>query len=221
MNDRPVALVTGATRGLGRALAVALSPTHHVVAVGKTQGALEELDDAIRAAGGAATLVPFDLTKRDATRQLAVAIFERWGKLDLWVHAAIHAGPLAPAGHLADKDLASSLALNVTATAALMMELSPLIGTAGHAVFFDDPRAGEPFFGHYGASKAAQIALARSWQAEGARIGPRVTILTPRPMATATRARFYPGEDRAPLATPAEEAARLLPAILAGAPVPA
>ncbi len=211
----PTALVTGASRGLGHALALALAPTHHVVAVARTQGGLEELDDRIRQLGGEATLAPMDVTVPEAMRQLARAIHDRWGRLDLWVHTAVHAGPLAPAGHLAPKDLDKSIAINLRATADLIGVLSPLLGGAGRAVFFDDPRGGERFFGHYGATKAAQIALARSWQAEGERIGPRVLILRPNPMGTATRARFFPGEDRATLATPAQEAARLLPLILA------
>ena len=210
----PIALVTGASRGLGHALALALAPSHHVVAVARTQGGLEEIDDRIRAKGGEATLAPMDITVPEAMRQLARAIFDRWGKLDLWVHTAIHAGPLAPAGHLAPKDLDKSIATNLRATADLIGVLSPLLGPSGRAVFFDDPRGGEKFFGHYGATKAAQLALARSWAAEGERIGPRVLILQPRPMGTATRGRFFPGEDRAALATPAQEAQRLLPLIL-------
>jgi NAD(P)-dependent dehydrogenase (short-subunit alcohol dehydrogenase family) len=210
----PTALITGASRGLGHAMALALAPTHHVVAVARTQGGLEELDDRIRAAGGEATLAPMDITVPEAMRQLARALYDRWGALDLWVHTAIHAGPLAPAGHLAPKDLDKSIAVNLRATADLIGVLSPLLGPQGRAVFFDDPRGGEKFFGHYGATKAAQIALARSWQAEGERIGPRVLILQPNPMGTATRARFFPGEDRAQLATPAQEAQRLLPSIL-------
>ena len=209
--QRPVALVTGASRGFGHALALALAATHHVIAVARTSGALEALDDL---AGGGMTLAPMDVTQPDAMRHLARAIFERWGRLDLWVHAAVHAGPLAPAPSLAPKDLDTSIAVNVRATADLIAVLAPLLGRDGHAVFLDDPRGGERFFGHYGATKAAQIALARSWAAESARLGPRISILAPRPMATATRARFYPGEDRAALARPSDEAARLLPAIL-------
>lgn len=208
------ALVTGATRGLGHAVALALAPAHHIVAVGRTVGALEELDDAIRAKGGQATLAPMDITVPEAMQQLCRGIFDRWGRLDLWVHAAIHAGPLAPAGHLADKDFDKCLAVNVKATQRLVMYVAPLLGTTGRAVFFDDPRGGEPFFGHYGATKAAQIALARSWEAETRRTGPSVAILAPRPMPTALRARFHPGEDRAALTPPGEEARRLLPAIL-------
>jgi NAD(P)-dependent dehydrogenase (short-subunit alcohol dehydrogenase family) len=106
-----------------------------------------------------------------------------------------------------------SIATNVTATGILIPFVAPLLGSDGQAVFFDDPRAGGKFFGAYGATKAAQIALARSWQAETARTGPRVHVLAPVPMATATRARFFPGEDRAALAHPRDEAARLLAAL--------
>ena len=212
--DLPVALVTGASRGLGCAIAETLAPTHHVVAVAKTVGALEELDDRIKAAGGQATLAPMDITVEAAMQQLCRSIFDRWGKLDLWVHAAIHAGPLAPAWQLAEKDLNKSLETNVAATSRLMSYLAPLLGTEGRAVFFDDPRGGEKFFGHYGATKAAQIALARSWQAETAHTGPSIKILSPNPMPTGTRARFYPGEDREGLVDIREEAIRLLPEII-------
>ncbi|MFU8824387.1 SDR family NAD(P)-dependent oxidoreductase [Yoonia sp.] len=205
-----IALITGASRGLGAALARALAPTHHIIAVAKTVGGLEELDDAIQAVGGSATLAPMDITVDAAMQQLCRGIFDRWGKLDLWLHTAIHAAPLAPTGHIGPKDLTKSLSINVEATARLIAYVSPLLGQTGQAVFFDDPRAGQQFFGAYGATKAAQIALAQSWQAESRKTGPNVQIVTPAPMPTATRARFYPGEDRSPLADPAAEAARLL-----------
>ena len=208
------ALITGASRGLGAAIAKALAPTHHIIAVSKTVGALEELDDAIQAEGGQATLAPMDITVDAAMQQLCRGIYDRWGKLDLWVHTAVHAAPLAPAGHLAPKDLAKSLAVNVEATARLIAYVSPLLGAEGHAVFFEDPRGGEQFYGAYGATKAAQTALARSWQAESVNTGPKVSILHPAPMPTSTRARFYPGEDRDRLTSTADEAARLLPMIL-------
>ena len=208
------ALITGASRGLGAALAKALAPTHHIIAVGKTVGALEELDDAIQAAGGQATLAPMDIAVDEAMQQLCRGIFDRWGSLDLWLHTAIHAAPLAPAGHIGPKDLAKSMTINIEATSRLIAYVSPLLGESGQAVFFDDPRGGNQFFGAYGATKAAQIALAQSWQAEAIKTGPKVKILTPEPMPTATRARFYPGEDRAALADPTTEAARLLPQIL-------
>ena len=204
------ALITGASRGLGAALAVALAPTHHIIAVGKTTGALEEIDDQIKAAGGQGTLAPMDITVDAAMQQLCRSIFDRWGGLDLWIHTAIHAAPLAPAGHIGTKDLAKSITINIEATARLIGYVGPLLGQNGHAVFMDDPRGGAQFFGAYGATKAAQIALARSWAAESAKTGPHVHILTPNPMPTATRARFFPGEDRSPLASPTSEAARLL-----------
>ena len=191
-----LALITGASRGLGAALAEALAPTHHIVAVAKTTGALEELDDRIKAKGGSATLAPMDITNADAMATLCRGIYDRWGSLTLWCHTAIHAAPLAPAAHVDAKDMGKSVATNVTATATLIPMVAPLLGEEGQAVFFDDPRAGEKFFGAYGATKAAQIALAKSWQAESESTGPKVQILTPPPMPTATRARFYPGEDR-------------------------
>lgn len=207
-----IALVTGASRGLGRALAEALGAEGwHVIAVARTVGALEELDDAVQATGGSTTLAPLDITNEGAMAHLAQSILARWGKLDLWVHGAIHAAPLAPAAHADPKDLDRSLACNIRAPAQLIPLLAPLLHAAsGTALFFDDPRAGEKFFGIYGATKAAQIALARSWQAESVRTGPRVLIETPAPMPTATRARFFPGEHRAALADPADEARRLL-----------
>ena len=214
MSDTKLALVTGASRGLGAAMAQALAPTHHIMAVARTTGALEELDDRIQAAGGTATLAPMDVTKPDAMAHLCRSIFDRWGKLDLWVHAAIHAAPLAPADHIDTRDMAKSVDLNVTATSHLITMIAPLLQHDGaQAVFFDDPHAGEKFFGAYAASKGAQIALARAWAAETAKNGPKVHILTPNPMPTATRARFFRGEDRGALADPRAEAKRLVAAI--------
>ncbi len=207
-----LALITGASRGLGAALAEALAPSHHIVAVARTTGALEELDDRIKAAGGAATLAPMDITNADAMAHLCRGVHDRWRHADLWVHAAVHAAPLSPAGHIARKDWEKSIAINVAATGVLIQMVEPLLlaAPAGTALFFEDPRAGEKFFGAYGATKAAQIALARSWQAETPKTGPRVVIATPAPMPTATRARFFPGEGREALADPRAEAARIL-----------
>lgn len=203
-------LITGASRGLGAAFAEALADTHHIIAVGKTAGALEELDDRIQAKGGTATLAPMDITNTDAMATLCRGLYDRWGRLDLWLHTAIHAAPLAPTSHVDGEDFAKSIAVNTTATSLLITYVAPLLGTSGRAVFFDDARAGEKFFGSYGASKAAQIALARSWQNESVKTGPKVDIVTPNPMPTATRARFFPGEDRAALTDIHTEAARLL-----------
>ena len=207
-----IALVTGASRGLGAALAEDLAGRgYHVLAVARTVGALEELDDRIRQAGGSATLAPMDVAEAPAMQQLAEAVLGRWGGLDLWAHAAIHAAPLAPAPHVDGKDWARSVLVNMDVTRGLIALLEPLLRTrSGTALFFDDARAGQKFFGAYGATKAGQIALARSWQAEAASVGPRVVIAEPAPMPTAVRARFFPGEDRAALTPCRDEAARIL-----------
>ncbi|MDN5787930.1 SDR family oxidoreductase [Pseudorhodobacter sp.] len=212
---KKIALITGASRGIGAAMAEALAlQGWHVVAVARTTGGLEEVDDRAKAAGAtdALTLAPMDITNDAAMRHLCRSIFDRWGGLDLWVHAAIHAAPMSPAGHVAAKDWDKSLAINSRATGILIPMIEPLlrIRPGATALFLDDPRGGHKFFGAYGACKAAQIALARSWAAETVKTGPRVMIATPNPTATATRGRFFPGEDRSPLATPQAEAKRLL-----------
>lgn len=205
-----LALITGASRGLGYALAEALSPDYHILAVGRTTGALEDLDDRIKAKGGAATLAPMDITVEAAMATLCRGIFDRWGKLDLWLHTAAHAAPLTPANLIDSKDMAKSVDVNITAVSRLISYIAPLLGGDGQAVFFDDLRAGEAFFGSYGATKTAQAALVKSWQAETHKTGPKVHVLSPQPMPTATRARFFPGEDTSALARPADEAKRLL-----------
>lgn len=205
-----VALITGASRGLGAGLALELAKTHHIVAVARTTGALEELDDLIQAKGGQATLAPMDISTEAAMAQLCRSIYDRWTHIDLWAHTAIHAAPLAPTAALEFKDFEKSMQINVTALARLIPFVAPLLRPDGLALFFEDPRAGEKFFGSYGATKAAQIALVRSWQAECAKIGPAVHVLHPRPMSTHTRARFYPGEDRSDLPSPVDEAKKLL-----------
>ncbi|MFN4102047.1 MAG: SDR family NAD(P)-dependent oxidoreductase [Pararhodobacter sp.] len=217
-----IALITGASRGLGAALAEALGASGwHVIALARTTGALEELDDRIKAQGGNATLVPVDINNEDAMRQICLSIHQRWGKVDLWAHTAVHVPPLSPAGHVAVKDWDKTLSTTLRATGVLIPLIEPLLRASprGTALFFDDAarRDGDrmaKFFGAYGAAKAGQIALAGAWAAECAALGqgraPRVLIDTPAPMPTATRARFFPGEDRAALTPCADEAGRLL-----------
>ncbi|MBE2275497.1 MAG: SDR family oxidoreductase [Rhodobacteraceae bacterium] len=211
---RKIALVTGASRGLGTALAETLAGRGwHVVAVARTVGGLEDLDDRVKAAGHAeaVTLAPMDVTDDGAMRHLCRSIYDRWGGLQFWAHTAIHATALSPAPSVEMKDLDKSVAVNLRATAFLIGMVDPLLQMGqGMAMFFDDPLPGHPFAAAYGTTKAAQIALARSWQAETRRIGPQVRIETPAPMPTAVRARFYPGEDRSTLADPRAEAVRLL-----------
>lgn len=208
-----IALVTGASRGLGYATALALAARGaHVIALARTVGGLEDLADAIEAAGGASTLVPLDITDDEGLARMGRAIFERWGKLDILVHCAVFAAPCAPAEQVSDKDIDESFAVNARATQRLIMMCDPLLKAAAgaQAVFCADDRAGEKFFAAYGGSKAAARAIVESWQAEAARIGPRVHIFTPNPMPTAVRGRFFPGEDRSALSPPEAEAKRLL-----------
>jgi NAD(P)-dependent dehydrogenase (short-subunit alcohol dehydrogenase family) len=209
-----LALVTGATRGLGAALAEELAASGwHVVALARTMGGLEELDDRIKARGGQATLAAMDVTKDDAIRHLCRDIHDRWGALDFWAHTAIYAPPLSPASHNPLKDWDKCVSINIRATGFLIPMIAPLLAASpdkGTALFVDDAVASQKFHAAYGASKAAQIALARAWQMESVKIGPRVLIETAAPMPTATRARFYPGEDRSALTPCGEEARRLL-----------
>ena len=136
MTDRLI-LVTGASRGLGYATAEALAgPGTQIIALARTVGGLEELDDRIKSKGGAATLVPLDITDDGGLERLGLSIHERWGRLDAWVHTAAHAVPLAPAEHIAPKDLDRALAVNTRATQRLIAMLDPLLRAApqGRAV---------------------------------------------------------------------------------------
>ena len=207
-----IALVTGASRGFGRAAAAVIGAEGaHVIAVARTTGGLEELDDEVQAAGGSTTLVPLDIADGEALPRLGAAINQRWGRLDLWLHTAVHAAPLQPAEHIAEAEFARSLAVNVAAFQGLIRAVDPLLRQteAPVALIAADRRAGEKFFGSYGATKAAQSALARSWAAEAAR---RIAVaeVVPPPMPTAVRARFFPGEDRSALTAPCEAARHLV-----------
>lgn len=209
-----VALVTGASRGFGYAAAAALGAAGaQVIGLARTVGGLEDLADAIEAAGGPPpTLAPLSITDAGGVARLALAIHERWGRLDLVVHAAAHAAPLTPTDQMTARDFDASVEVNLRGTQRLIAATAPLVAAAPAGVFVQvaDDRAGAPFFGAYGATKAAADALARSWACETARIGPRVLLFRPAPMPTALRARFYPGEDASKLAPCAEEARRLL-----------
>ncbi|MEL6586315.1 MAG: SDR family oxidoreductase [Pseudomonadota bacterium] len=217
MEHRPeLALVTGASRGLGAAIAEHLAGRGtHVIAVGRTQGALEDLDDRMQAQGGQATLAPMDITDAGAMQHLCRGIFDRWGRLPLWVHTAVHTPPLSPATMVAEKDFAKTLNTNVTALSRLIPYVAPLLKAAegSAAVFFHDGRK-LALASAYMATKEAQRAMVLAWQAESTTpSAPQIHLLTPRPMATAVRARFHPGEDRSKLATPRDEATRLMSTI--------
>ena len=208
-----VALVTGASRGLGEAFSEMLARQgFHVVATARTEGALAALSDRINNSGRQSTAIAADITSRDQMQQLCRAIYDRWRKLDLFVHAAVHAPPLSPVVHGEIADVKKAVEVNCTATWELITYVAPLLLLArpAAAVFFEDDRAGQKFFGGYGSSKAFQIAVVRSWQREiTSRSELRVEIMKPKPMATESRRRFFPGEDRSLLATPESEAIRL------------
>ncbi|MEM9145344.1 MAG: SDR family oxidoreductase [Pseudomonadota bacterium] len=216
-----VALVTGGSRGFGAAAAVGFAAAGaHVLVLARTVGGLEAVDDQITAAGGAATLVPLDITDADGLARLGAAVHERWGRLDLWLHTAAYAPPLGPAPHLGAKETDQAVAINLRAFERLIHMLDPLLGAApaGRALIAADPEAvGAKFHGLYGATKAAQSALTRSWAAEAAQ---RLSVaeIVPPPMPTALRGRFHPGEPRDGLATPAEVAARLVARLGEAAP---
>ncbi len=207
---KKIALITGASRGLGAALSERLSETHHIIAVARTVGGLEDLDDRIKSKNGTATLAPMDITNRDAMSQLFTSIFEKWGTIDFWAHTAIHAPPLSPLNTIDLGDLDKTISTNITATALLINFISPIMSKEGRALFFDDPCNGKKFFGAYGSSKIAQMSLVQSWANECKNFGPNVTVFTPAPMKTALRARFFPGENKENLLSPKSEAKRVL-----------
>ncbi|MEX5729238.1 NAD(P)-dependent dehydrogenase (short-subunit alcohol dehydrogenase family) [Rhodovulum iodosum] len=214
MTDQKIALVTGASRGFGAAAAETLARAgYHVIAVARTQGGLEELDDRIKEAGGHATLAPMDISDTDAMRHLCRAIFDRWGRLDLWVHAAVQTPPFSPAEQLDLPFWQKAVTTDVYALGMLVAFVAPLLRAApgrGTAILVDDTAEG-PFLGGYAACKAAQRALFTAWEAEQARLQDvHVLRFEPAPMPTAHRHRLFPGEDRSRLAQPMDEAARMI-----------
>jgi NAD(P)-dependent dehydrogenase (short-subunit alcohol dehydrogenase family) len=212
--DRPldglIALVTGATRGIGRASAIGLADAGaHVIAVGRTQGALEALDDEIKArTGQGATLVPLDLAKGEDIDQLGGAIHQRWGRLDILVHAAGLLGELTPASHLEPKVWDRVMAVNLTASWRLIRSMEPLLrrARAGRAIFLTSGIAKEPraFWSVYAASKAGLEGLILSWADELESTPIRPVLLSPGAMRTRMRAQAFPGEDPQTLPDPAE-----------------
>lgn len=208
-DDRRITLVTGASRGIGYFAALALARAgHHVVAVARTQGGLEELDDAIRADGGTATLVPLSLTDYEAVDRLGAALYERFGRLDgLFANAGI-LGPLSPVGHVVPKRFDEVFAVNVTANYRLIRSLDPLLkrSAAARTLFVSSSVAhsARAFWAPYAASKAALEVLVRSWAAEVESFGVTANLLDPGATRTKMRAEAMPGENPDTLPHPSE-----------------
>ncbi len=213
-----IALITGASRGIGRALALALARRGaHIVALALTQGALDELDDEIGALGGQATLVPCDLADFDALDRLGAALFERFGRLDVLVGNGGILGPLTPLAHADPKDWNKVMAVNVTANWRLIRSLDPLLraSSAGRALFITSGAAHrarmKPYWGPYAVSKAALEAIARTYAAETENTSSiKVMLANPGPLRTRMRALAMPGEDPATLRTPEEFAEKAI-----------
>jgi NAD(P)-dependent dehydrogenase (short-subunit alcohol dehydrogenase family) len=205
-----VALVTGATRGIGRAAALGLSAAGaHVIAVGRTQGALEDLDDEARALGGErVTLVPLDLTNGAGIDELGHAIFLRRKRLDILVHAAAMLAKLRPVAHVPPDLWDKLVATNVTAAYRLIRSLEPLLraSPSARAIFLTDSQGARPtaFWGAYAAGKAATEAMVRAWADEVDNTPIRAVLLDPGPVRTRLRAEAFPGEDKTLLANPAD-----------------
>ena len=211
-----IALVTGASRGIGYATARALAKAGaHVIAVARTQGGLEELDDEIRKDGGSATLVPLNLTDSDGIARLGAALHERHGKLDILVGNAGVAGPSSPLGHIELKPWNDVIAINLTANFQLIRCMEPLLkqSDAGRAVFITSAAASQAnaYLGPYAASKAALETLARAWAQETANTPLRVNLFNPGPTRTRMRATVFPGEDPLTLEPAGQVAELILP----------
>jgi len=204
-----IALVTGATRGIGHAIALGLAEAGaHVIALGRTQGALEALDDAVfTATGEHATLVPIDLRQPEGLDPLGMAIHERWGRLDIMVGAAGLLGALTPVGHLDPKAWEQIIAVNLTANWRLIRSMDPLLraSDAARAIFLSSGVAQKPraFWGGYAASKAGLEALVATYADEMDTTNVRALCVNPGAMRTKMRAGAYPGED--PLTLPAPQ----------------
>lgn len=215
-----LALITGATRGIGQALAVALARNGaHIVAVGRTQGALEELDDAVRAVGAAATLAPLDMRDYAGLYRLASALEARHHRLDVLVGNAAIFGHRAPLGHVEPSLWDDVLAVNVTANWHLIRAMDPLLrrAGAGRAVFMTSGAAlhARAYSGPYSVSKAALNVLARTYAAETDTTTPiRVNLFNPGPTRTRMRAQVMPGEDPMSLPTPQQVAEAVVPLCL-------
>jgi len=213
--ENRIAVVTGASRGIGKATALALAKRGaHVIAVARTQGGLEELDDEIKALGGSATLVPADVKDYPALDRLGAAIHERWGRLDILVGNAGVLGKLSPLGHIEPKTWDEVMAVNVTANWRLIRSLDPLLKRSedGRAIFVTSGAAHKAFayWGTYSISKAALETLVRTYAAEISTTKVTANMFSPGPTRTRMRALAMPGEDPETLPSADDVAAQLV-----------
>lgn len=204
-----IALVTGASRGIGRAVALSFAREGaHVIITGRVSGALEELDDEIRAFGGSATLLQLDLRKGEKVDQLGPTIFGRWGKLDVLVGNAATLGSLSPLAHVTETAWNAVIETNVTANWRLIRTLDPMLqrSDAGRAIFVTSGAASgtNAYWGPYAVSKAALETLARTYAAEVETTKVRVNLINPGPVRTQMRAKAFPGEKPETLPAPSE-----------------
>ena len=211
-----VTLVTGASRGIGYACALELAKAgSHIIAVARTQGGLEDLDDAIRAMGGEATLVPMDLKNSDGIDQLGLVIHERWGRLDGFLANAGVLGEMSPVPHISPKKFDEAVAVNLTANYRLIRSLDPLLreSSAGRAVFIGSKASTsrKAFWGAYAASKSALEALVMCWADENEQMPLNINIVWPGPVRTQMRAKAMPGEDPDILPKPKDIAKKIAP----------
>ena len=214
--ENKVAVVTGASRGLGKAIALQFAKHGaHIIATARTQGGLEELDDEIKALGSTATLVPMDITDYPAIDRLGAAIFERWKKLDILIGNAGILGKLTPLPHIDPKVWDETLAVNLTANYRLIRSMDPLLRLApnGRAIFVTSGLATKcwPYWGTYSVSKAALEAMVKTYAAEMATTPVRANLFSPGPTRTRMRATAMPGEDPMTLPSADEVAAQVLP----------
>lgn len=214
-----VALVTGASRGLGAAIAIALAREGvHPIITARTVGGLEATDDAIQALGGQATLLPLDLTEFDKIDHTAAAIFERFGKLDILVGNAAMLGTLGPMGHLTPAKWQKTLDLNLTANWRLIRAFDPLLrrSEAGRALFPTCAQGRDPiaYWGIYAVSKAALEMMVKVWEAELSLTKIKVALIDPGPMATKLRTEAFPGENPATQPSPDAAASRFVEAAI-------
>jgi len=210
-----IALVTGASRGIGRAAALALAQAGaHVILVARTVGGLEDADDEIQKIGGTATLVPMNLRDSDAIDRLGASIYERWGRLDAFLGNAGVLGQLTPLAHLEPKTFQEVMEVNVTANWRLIRSLDPVLrqSDAGRVLFVTSGAARKhtPFWGAYAVSKAALESLALTYAAECETSKIKVNLLNPGPMRTAMRRKAMPGEDPSLLPAPEDITPRVV-----------